>query len=811
VTLEPVIRALRFHGSDAQRLSDLPDSRWNKLLEATDRANLTLALGIRCREALPEQVRQRIDRNLADNALRLERTLSIYHHLSAEFDERGVDFAVLKGIAQWPYYSDAPEHRPQSDIDVLCQGEDLAAAHEAAVVIGYEPLDSDAPVDHLPAMELKDGWRWRGNYYDPEAPPSLDIHFRLWDADTERFEAEGIGEFWFRRVVRQTAAGPVPALSLTDGLAYSALHFLRHMFRGDPRPYHGYEIAHFLERTAAADALWREWRDIHPAGLRRIEAIAFRFAQEWFGCRLSDGAAGEISSLPEGIQDWFERFSLSPFAVPNKDDLFLQLQLIPERSKKIQVTVRRVLPMRVPKFLAAPHVSPAPRLAERFSRAVEGARFLARRAATHAGSLLPLAASGARWWWTGKRISTGFLVFLAAANLFNIGMSGFFLLYNLHLLRLGFREDLLGLVASAMSAGSIAGTIPTGFLARRFGLRSTLVAAFLAASAIAVIRAVAVSPPVLIGSAFAWGFAAAVYAVCLAPIVTATTSERSRPFAFSLVCSSGIGAGVAGSIIGGRLPALLNASEPRGLENALLVACAFAGLAGIVALWLNIPPHAEPPRGIRAGIPSPFIIRFLAIAAVWWLATGAFNPFFNAYLATELKMGAARIGAWVAWSQTAQVLAILAAPAVLKRLGLVNGIGAMQIATAGAMLVLATRSSPSAVPVLLCAYMAFQYMSEPGLYSVLMSGVAPEQTSTASSFNMFVMFSANAIAAALAGISVRQFGYAPVLLVAATGAAAAGFAFPVFLRSPDRLARELQEPAPNSAPPETAQPTPAAR
>jgi predicted MFS family arabinose efflux permease len=802
---------LRFHGSDALRLRDLPDARWNKLLDATDRAHLTLALGIRCREALPERVRERIGRNLGDNAVRLERTSSTYHRLSAEFEKRGVDFAVLKGFAQWPYYTDAPEHRPQGDIDVLCQGEDLPAAREAAAAIGYEPLDSDAPVDHLPAMVLRNGWRWRGNYYDPEQPPGLDIHFRLWDAATEGFEVEGVDEFWFRRVVRHTAAGTVPALSLTDGLAYSALHFVRHMFRSDPRPYHGYEIAHFLERAADDDALWREWRDIHPAELRRIEAIAFRFAQEWFGCRLSDEAAEEISELPDGIQDWFERFSFSPFAATNKDDLFLQLQLIPERSKRIQVTVRRVLPMRAPKFLSAAHVSPAPRIRERFSRAVEATRFLARRAATHAGSLLPLATSGARWWWTGKRISTGFLVFLAAANLFNIGMSGFFLLYNLHLLRLGFREDLLGLVSSAMSAGSIAGTIPAGFFARRFGLRSTLVAAFLVAPAVAVIRAVAVTPPVLIGSAFAWGFAAAVYAVCLAPIVTATTTERSRPFAFSLVCSSGIGAGVAGSIIGGRLPALLNASEPMSLVNALLVACAFAGLAGIVALWLNIPPHAEPPRSIRTGIPSRFVVIFLAIGAIWWLATGAFNPFFTAYLATELKMGTARIGAWVAWSQTAQVLAILAAPAVLKRLGLVNGIGAMQIATAGAMFVLATRSSPSAVPVLFCAYMAFQYMSEPGLFSLLMSGAAPGQTSTASSLNMFVMFSANAIAAALGGISVRQFGYAPVLGVAATGAALAGLAFPLFLRAPDRHAGELREPAPNSAPPETAQPTRAAR
>jgi predicted MFS family arabinose efflux permease len=809
---------LRFHGSDVGYLHDLPDSKWDKLLESTDSIHLTLALGVRCRDILPDRIRRRIDRNLSDNAVRLRRASQTYHDLAAEFDKRGVEFAVLKGIAQWPYYSDAPEHRPQYDIDVLCTREHLAAARDAAGAIEYEPLNGEGTrVDHLPAMVFKNGFRWRGDYFDPEMPLGLDIHFRLWDEEMEGFDAKGVDEFWFRRVTRQTAAGPVPALSLPDGLAYSALHFLRHLFRGDPRLYHGYEIAHFLERSASNEEFWREWRETHPAGMRRIEAIAFRFAEEWFGCRLSDEAADEVSALPAGMKDWFERFSFSPvraITAPNKDDLFLHLQLIPERSKKIEVAARRALPLRAPKFQAAPNVPTAEvGVAERFSRAIGRARFLSARVATHARSLLPLALTGTRWWWTGKHVGAGVLTFLVAAALFNIGTAAFFLLYNLHLLRLGFREDLMGLVASAASAGSIAGTIPAGLFARRFGLRATLLIAFVLGPAMGMVRATTTTPVLLAGSAFAWGFVFAAYAVCLPPIITAMTSERSRPFAFSLVCACGIGSAALGGIVGGRLPALLRIPEASGLQFALLTACALSAFGAVAALWLKIPeqqPVAAPASIVRAAVP-PFVLRFLAAAALWWMATGAFNPFFNAYLSTELKMSVGGIGNLFAWSQATQVLAILFAPAILRRFGLITGVSAMQIATAGAMLLLALRTSPSAVPVLFCGYMAFQYMSEPGLFTLLMSGVAPGQTSMASSLNMFVTFSVQAIAAALAGISVRQFGYAPVLLVAAAGAAAGGLAFRVFLRPADRPARELQEPGRNSGPPETAQPTPAAR
>jgi hypothetical protein len=815
VTIDCVIRALRFHGSDEEYLRDLPDNRWDKLLELTDEAHLTLALGIRCRDILPERIRLRIDRNLADNAVRFERAWRTYRGLAAEFDKRGVEFAVLKGMAQWPYYSDNPEHRPQYDIDVLCERQHLAAARDAAEACGYEPLAGEAArVDHLPAMVLKNGWRWRGNYYDPELPLGLDIHFRLWDADTEGFEIEGIDEFWDRRIVRQSAAGPAPALSLPDGLAYSALHFLRHLFRGDPRPFHGYEIAHFLERTADNTEFWREWRETHRPGLRRIEAIAFRFASEWFGCRVSAEAADEVSALPPRIHDWFDGFSHSPLRPPNKDDLFLQLQLIPERSKTAAVAFRRVFPLQTPKFQAAPHVRAARISAgERFSQAVVRARFIAGRAATHARSLVPVVVTGARWWWAGKGVGTGFLVFLAAATLFNIGISGFFLLYNLHLLRLGFREDLLGLLASAMSAGAIAGTIPAGFFARRFGLRATVLTAFILGPAIGVVRATTATPAILVGSALAWGFVFAAYAVCLAPIVTAMTSERSRPFAFSLLFAFGIGSGAVGGAVGGRLPALLHLPEARGFQPSLITACVFAAFSAVVALWLKIPDEGQSVATTSIARPavSRFLVRFLAAAALWWMAIGAFNPFFNAYFATELKMSVGRIGDLYAWSQTSQVLAILLAPVVLRRLGLLSGISAMQIATAGSMALLAIRSAPAAAPLLFCAYMAFQNMSDPGLFSLLMSGAeGPAQTSTASSLNMFVMFSVQAIAAAIAGISARQFGYAPVLFVAATGAAAAGLAFRLFVRPPDKRARELQQPDPSSAPPETGQPTAAA-
>ena len=75
------------------------------------------------------------------------------------------------------------------------------------------------------------------------------------------------------------------------------------------------------------------------------------------------------------------------------------------------------------------------------------------------------------------------------------------------------------------------------------------------------------------------------------------------------------------------------------------------------------------------------MLRYLIPFAIWNLATGSFNPFFNAYFA-RLGYGDARIGAAFSTAQLAQVATVLLAPLVFRKAGLVNGIAWMMAATA---------------------------------------------------------------------------------------------------------------------------------
>src|SRR4051812_20249040 len=98
--LAAVIEALRFRDASAEKLANIPESAWPKLLEDLDTSQLTLPLGERCSGALPAPIRARLDRNLRDNAVRYERLLGAHCEIHTLLRSRGIEYLVLKGISQ---------------------------------------------------------------------------------------------------------------------------------------------------------------------------------------------------------------------------------------------------------------------------------------------------------------------------------------------------------------------------------------------------------------------------------------------------------------------------------------------------------------------------------------------------------------------------------------------------------------------------------------------------------------------------------------------------------------------------------------
>jgi predicted MFS family arabinose efflux permease len=769
-----LLEALRFRNPLPEGLRQLNADDWRRLLNAANDEHLTLALGLRCGPALPEAIRTRIDSDLVKNAKRFAKAQQDHEEIAAALRASGVESVVLKGFSHWPFFTIDPRHRPQYDLDLFCPPDQVLHAKDALLRLGYEPLAGfdHVPLDHLPAMVRKTGWRWRGDYFDIDIPFAVELHLRLWDAETEHIPIHGLEAFWNRRVLTRIDRFCFPALDEPDRLAYAAMHLLRHLLRGDVRLYHAYELAHFLDQRADDGEFWKRWQSTYEDSFRAIQAISFRLASEWFACRLPAEIGEEFDRAAEPTRRWFDLFALAPVegkARPNKNELWLHLSLIRPAAQKRSVVLRRLFPALRNRTLYAPHVpksqtTRALRLARRMFRI----RFTLLRAAHHLRSALPTMVGGLRWWRAAEGIDPQFLRFLAATSLFNFGMSMFFLLYNLFLLQRGFQEDFLGNVSSAMSIGSIAGTLPAAFMIHRFGIRTTLALTFFSLALMCAVRTLAGSPMLLIGSAFGGGFLFSFYAVSVAPTVAQFTTERGRPLGFSLFFSVGIGIGVLAGLAGGKLPSFIS------LQGSLLVACGIASFGAAPAVGLRF--RSKPESETRVYPRGRFINQFLLVLLLWNLATGAFNPFFTVYFSRNLGMPVSQIGAVFSAAQLAQVIALLAAPLVLRRISAINGLMSMQIATAIALAALGMGPTGVFAGALYAAYVAFQYMSEPGMYSLLMDRVDPQEQSGASALNFLVIFGGQALAASISGIAVRRFGYTVVLAAAAITAVLAAFA-----------------------------------
>lgn len=400
-----------------------------------------------------------------------------------------------------------------------------------------------------------------------------------------------------------------------------------------------------------------------------------------------------------------------------------------------------------------------------------------------------------------QKIGRDFWTFFAASFFFVFGMFIFFLLYNLYLLDRGFKEHFLGLITSAASIGGIVGTVPAGLIAQRFGLQKALLLCVTFTPVIFALRAIVGSEAALLVLSFFGGLTLTIWAVCISPAIAQLTTTENRPFGFSLIFASGIAIGILGGQIGGRLPGWLMSISPavtalHAKQLALLIGCGFVAIAAwpIARLKFSTAPASEKRLYPR----NPFLLRYLPAVALWSLAIGGFTPFFNVYLSQHLRLPLKQIGTIFSGSQLVQVAAMLLAPLVLKKFGLVTGIMYTQIAAALALASMAAVSAAPAAAVIFMCYTAFQYMSEPGMYSLLMNRVSPSEQTGASSLNFLVMNVSQAVAAVASGAAFERFGYPVVLAVIAGMAFLAGCAFRLFLGGGPAAATQLVEAAESS-------------
>jgi predicted MFS family arabinose efflux permease len=384
-------------------------------------------------------------------------------------------------------------------------------------------------------------------------------------------------------------------------------------------------------------------------------------------------------------------------------------------------------------------------------------------------------------------------LYLAGMLLFGLGQAIYMLLFNLYLRSLGVTDSTIGQILSKISLGAAVAALPVAFLLRRHSTRVLLVGAAGLAALSMVLQATLVAPELLLTVAFLSGMVLTVFRLSIAPVIMREGDPVARPFLFSASFSVFFFSAIVGSAVGGALPhAFLAVTDSQRL--ALRLSLFAAAAVTLLAAW---PFGSMRERSVAEARPPGALDQLRELAEIDWalhfklifpsaligLGAGLIIPFLNLYFRDRFGLTEAQIGALFAVMQGFMVVGNLFGPEVSKRLGLVRGVVATQLASVPFMLVLALSSFFPFVAVAFFLRGGLMNMNQPLSSHFAMEVVPPRDHMVTNSLLSLSWFLAWSVSAEVGGHLIERRGYAEPLLIAAGLYVVASVLYWIFFRN----------------------------
>ena len=368
-------------------------------------------------------------------------------------------------------------------------------------------------------------------------------------------------------------------------------------------------------------------------------------------------------------------------------------------------------------------------------------------------------------------------LYLLGVFLFGLGQSIFALIFNLYLRSLGYSDSGIGQILSKVSIGAAVAALPAAFLFRRAPARTLLVLAGALTALGYALQATFRAPEILLLLAFVTGMVITVFRLSIAPVIMRETGPSARPFLFSASFGVLFASAIVGSIVGGALPHLFHAfygSDQAALRVTLYAGCVLTLLSTVPFFAMTEPARAETPPPTALTQLRDFMeidwglhLKLILPATLIGLGAGLIIPFMNLYFRDRFGLSEGEIGALFGVMQGFMVLGNLFGPAVSRRMGLVGGVVATQLASVPFMVVLALSGSFPLVAAAFLLRSGLMNMNQPLSSHFAMEVVGERDHAVTNSLLSLSWFLAWSVSADIGGALIERRGYAEPLLIAA--------------------------------------------
>jgi MFS family permease len=330
-----------------------------------------------------------------------------------------------------------------------------------------------------------------------------------------------------------------------------------------------------------------------------------------------------------------------------------------------------------------------------------------------------------------------------------------------YLLALGHGQLEVGLLSTATLFGSAFATLAVGRWGHRFALRRLLLAAavLMAATGLGFAALTSLWPLLLVaflGPLNPSGGDVSVFLPLEHTVLAGSGAAEARTSVFARYSFFGSIFGAVGALAAA-VPEWLAAGAGWQMIDALrAMFVAYAVIGAVVwALYLRIP---EPPAGEAKAPPSALgpsrgiVFRLAGLFSVDSFAGGLIiNALLALWLFERFGMSLAAAGAFFFWTGSLSAVSQLAAPALARRIGLVNTMVFTHIPASLCLIGAAFASSQELALGLLLARSLLSQMDVPARSAYVMSVVTPAERPAAASFTAVPRSLASAVGPSLAG------------------------------------------------------------
>lgn len=395
------------------------------------------------------------------------------------------------------------------------------------------------------------------------------------------------------------------------------------------------------------------------------------------------------------------------------------------------------------------------------------------------------------YWQRIRLFSRNIRLLLISQLISGIGISFYFLFFNLYLKSADLDNQAIGKIQALTLMASVIAALPAGYLAGRFSHKAILILGQIGAivfflGALATLR-LEIFLPLIFGAFACETFIRVVYG----PFIMSNSGPAERTYIFSITFIIMISGGIFGNLIGGSLKDALN---NWGVESLLgyryiIMAGMLAGLLGLIPLWMIKTPRPEPgqePKRLRLSGFAKWDWKFFAMASISsglvGIGAGLIVQFINLYFRDTFNSSDRNIGLYMALQSLAMAVGILAAPALAEKFGKVRTIVLTQIASVPFIFILALTADIRLAVFAFILRSALMNMSGPVSNAMLIEMCKKEEQGRLNAFLSVTWNLSWAVAAWLFGSALKG-GYTESFYIAIGLYSLSAILFYVFFRN----------------------------